>query len=180
MLTTAQKLIVKNDIIAKQASGQPLFGVTSEPAIAAYYNAATSYMVWRSNTPAADVCNAIAWASLTPSDAPDTTQVYANRALQCQAKQINLQTLVQGRDSIASSKPNIRAGLQDALTGLPAGTAGAVIGAGWAAVKTAMARAATVAEQLLATGTGTASTPADLGYEGTLTDQDISDIIIGR
>lgn len=179
-MTPTQKAAIKADILAKQASGQPLFGVTSEPVIAAYYNATTSYVVWRSSTPTADVCNAIVWASLTPSDAPDTTQIYANRALQCQAKQINVQTLVQGRDSIASSKPNIRAGLQDALTGLPAGTGGAIVGGGWNAVKTAMTRSATVVEQLLASGVGTAATPADLSYEGTLTDQDVSDIILGR
>ena len=126
------------------------------------------FYVWRSSTQAADIGNAIVWSALTPVDTPDGTALYTNRALLCQAKQINIQTLIQGRDSIASNKPNIRSGLQDALSAIPSGAGGAVIGAGWVAVKTSMTRKATVLERLLATGTGTTATPADLDFEGSI------------
>ena len=126
------------------------------------------FYVWRTTTQASDIGNAIVWSALTPVDTPDGTTIYTNRALLCQAKQINIQTLIQGRDSVASNKPSIRSGLQDALTGIPSGVAGASVGGGWNAVKTAMTRTASVLEKLLATGTGTAVTPADLGFEGSI------------
>lgn len=180
-MTPAQKATVRADILAKQASGQPLFGVVNEAAIAAYYNAqaAPTFYAWRTSTQAADIGNAIVWSALTPVDTPDGTAIYTNRALLCQAKQINIQTLIQGRDSIASNKSNIRAGLQDALSFIPSGVGGAATGGGWNAVKSAMTRTTSVLEKLFATGTGTAVSPADLGCEDTLTDQMVSDIIAG-
>lgn len=130
--------------------------------------ASPAFYVWRSSTPAADIGNAVVWSALTPLDSPDATVIYTNRALLCQAKQINIQTLIQGRDSVASNKPSIRSGLQDALTNIPSGASGASLGGGWNAVKTAMTRTTSVLEHLLATGTGTAATPADLGFEGNI------------
>ena len=137
-------------------------------------NAPTAdYYVWRSSTPMPDISNAITWASLTPSDAADGTALFTNRALICQAKQINLQMLVQGQQSVASGKALIRGGFQDALQNLPSGVGGANLGAGWATVKTAMTRFATLGEKVLTTGAGTAATPADLGFEGMLTRNDV-------
>lgn len=130
--------------------------------------AAPEFYAWRTTTPYADVSNAIAWSALTPADTPDGSTIYMNRAILCQAKQMNIQTLIQGRESIASNKPNIRAGLQDALTAIPSGVGGAAVGGGWVAVKTAMTRTVSVVEKLLATGTGSAASPADLGFEGAL------------
>lgn len=169
-MTPAQLLIIKNYIAADSyLNGQGWDG-DALGVIRDALNAPASplFYVWRTTTPAADIGNAIVWSALTPVDAPDGTATYTNRALLCQAKQINVQTLIQGRDSVASNKSNIRAGLQDALTNIPAGASGASIGAGWASVKSAMTRTATVLEQLLSTGTGTAVTPADLGYEGSI------------
>lgn len=140
-------------------------------AIAAWCNAAASpaYKVWNSSTPTSVIGDAVGWSSLTPVDMPDSTVVYTNRVLFSQAKQTNLQILIQGRDSLPTNKANIRAGLQDALTNLPTGAGGASIAAGWTAVKTAIQRSATNAEKVLASGAGTAANPSDLGFEGNVT-----------
>jgi len=131
------------------------------------------FMVWQTSTPTQNVFDAINWANMTPADAPDTTATWTNRALACQGKQFNLQTLLQGRESINSSKASIRAGLQDALTNLPSGAAGASRSGGWPAVQAAMQRKATRAEKALSTGTGSSASPAVMGYEGWITYIDV-------
>ena len=148
------------------------------PGLTAYLNTVdATYFVWRSSTPASDVNDAIVWASLTPADTADSTATFTNRALVCQAKQINLQILLQGRDSVTSSKPNVRNGLQDALTAIPSGAGGATVGGGWAAVKLAMTRTATLAEKMVATGAGTTTAPSTMSYEGTLSEHDVADLV---
>lgn len=177
MLTSAQLVIIKAAIAADPV----LNALPNTPddafTIAAAMNATASpdYFVWQTSTSTQVIFDSIIWANLTPSDAPDSTVDWHNRSLACQGKQFNLQTILTGRDSINSSKANIRAGLQDALTSLPSGTAGASRQAGWTAVQTAMQRKATRAEKLLATGTGTTASPATLGYEGQLSYQNILD-----
>lgn len=145
-------------------------------AIAAWCNTAASpaYKVWNSSTPTSVIGDAVSWASLTPADTPDGTVIYTNRVLDAQAKQINLQILIQGRDSLPTNRANIRAGLQDALTNLPTGAGGAQITAGWPAVKTAIQRNATNAEKVLASGAGTAANPSDLSFEGNVTANEAS------
>lgn len=136
--------------------------------LADWFNQSTAYVVWRSSTPASEVFDAINWASLTPADAPDGTAAYTNRALACQGKQFNIQLLTMGREQIASNKINVRNGIKDALQSVPAGAGGALLDAGWVAVKTAMTRIATRAEQLWATGTGTSASPGALTFEGAI------------
>jgi hypothetical protein len=152
-----------------------------EQAMATWYNGATSSIVWRSSTSADDLLNAIAWANLTPADTADGTATYTNRALACQAKQLNLQVLLQGRSSLATGKLNLRQGLSDALQNVPAGTGGTLLDAGWAGagkVKATISRACTRAEKVFTTGTGTAAVPIDLGsFEGTVNAQTISDAL---
>lgn len=145
-------------------------------AIAAWCNsdASPAYKVWNTATATAIIYDAISWGNMTPGDAPDATVTYTNRALAAQAKQINLQTLLQGRESISTGKSSIRTGLQDALTDLPTGTAGALRSGGWSAVKSAIQRNATNAEKVLATGSGTPSSPSDLSFEGKVTPDEAS------
>lgn len=144
-------------------------------AIANYYNTAASpaYYVWQTSVPTQTIYDAIGWSKLTPVDTPDGTATYTNRALCCQGKQFNLQTILQGRESINATKTNIRSGLQDALTAVPSGVSGATQGAGWAAVQTAMSRAATNAEKLFATGVGTQASPSLMSFEGNVQDYDV-------
>jgi hypothetical protein len=137
-------------------------------AIADWLNAsaAPDFIVWRTTTPIADVENAIAWANFTPSDSPDGTQTWLNRAIACQGKQFNLQIMIQGKTTISSGRANIRSGLQDALTNIPSGVGGALQSGGWGILKPVLTRLATRAEKALATGAGNAATPAALGFEG--------------
>lgn len=129
--------------------------------IAKQLNALTAdYYVWNNQTPIQSIYDSIVWANLTPAAAPDTTAIYTNRALQCQAKQINLQILIQGRDTVDASKTSVRAGLQDSLTNLCSGAGGAVVSAGWTAVRDSMKKLATGLEKVLATGAGTQASPS--------------------
>lgn len=143
--------------------------------MAEWYNQMTSFICWRSTTPTSDIANAISWASLTPNDVPDSTVSYTNRALQAQAKQINLQILIQGREFVSTGLNTIRSGLQDALTGLFTGTGGVSVGAGWTNVKTSIQRSITRGERVFSTGTGTAAQPGNLGtFEGDVSNDDIT------
>lgn len=176
MPTPAQIVLIRAAIDADPVlSGRPSTP-NDASIIADALNTAASpdYLVWRTSTPTQDVFDAIAWANLTPSDAPDSTVVYTNRALACQGKQFNLQTMLSGREYISSNKSSIRAGLQDALTSLPSGAAGAARSGGWANVQAAMQRKATRAEKaLIASGAGTSGNPGILGFEGNLTYEDV-------
>ena len=152
-------------------------------AIAALYNlpAVPTFTVWRTDAQVSAILDAINWSLYTPNDSPDNTATYTNRALNIQTKQMNLQNMVIGRDRLDCSKVNIRAGLRDAVTAIPAGTAGAAVqpgGASGATVLNNCTRPATRLEKLLATAsqgsdtTGTV-TARVMGYEGFVSYQDI-------
>ena len=172
--TSAQIAVLKAAIAAQT---DPTFvanrqaGATN--AMADFFNTPSTSVVWRSTTSGDALRNAILWANMTPSQPPDGTAVWTNKALYSQAKQISLQTMVQGAQLVASGVAGIRAGLQDCLTALPTSSTGTNQAAGWAAVQVVMQRFATVAEALFDSGTGTAQAPADLGWEGFVTGSDI-------
>lgn len=113
-MTPAQKAIMQADIIAKQQPGQPLEGITHETPIAAHYNALTATKGWRTEVPVKAVRAAITLSSYTPNDAANDTATFTNRALIAQNKQINLQLMLQGMDTIDASLPQARAGLLEA------------------------------------------------------------------
>ncbi len=164
-------------------------GLLADPVTAAYIAAgtpgycydylaeATAFVVWQARVDVQKVFDAITWANLTPADAPDDTTTWTNRNLQCQSKQLNLQTILQGRTSFDGRRANVRAGLQDALTNLPSGAGGASIAAGWAGVRTVMQRYANRAELLFSSGTGTAATPGDLSWEGRVSYDEITQAV---
>ena len=174
-LTLAQQATLKADIIADQILSQKPMNSDGAYDIAAAYNlpAAVDYYVWKTSISTSDIFDQITWANFTPQDVPDGTQTWANRSLACQGKQFNVQTILTGRDSINPSKANIRAGLQDALTGLPSGASGANKSAGWTNVNAVLYRKTTRAEKLFATGNGTTGSPSLLGYEGNISYQDV-------
>lgn len=175
--TTAQKDVIKADIIASvDMQGLPS-NEDGSYAIAALYNqtATPDYWVWNTAALTKNLMDAVTWANMTPQDAPDGTATWTNRALACQGKQFNLQTMLVGRETVDGSKVNIRAGLQDALSSIPSGAAGALKSGGWAAVKLALARKATRLEKLLASGNGDVATPSTLTYEGSVGYQEIGE-----
>lgn len=195
MLTPTQSAALKTDFEANTAvipPGQPWTGAFAgtqvkdlpntgdgNAAAAGWYNsaAAPAFVVWR-DVPMETILNAVVFANMTPADAVPTgadlaVQVWIARAIACQGKQLNLQALTTGRSSAPMKRANYRAALQDCLTALPAGVAGANVSAGAAAVAAAAKFPATNAEKLFATGAGTTPSPADLGYEGPVTAADV-------
>lgn len=145
--------------------------------MAEWYNQLTASIVWRSTTPTDEILNGIIGASLTPTDTPDNTVAYTNRALSCQAKQINLQMYLQKTGTLPTGKLNIRQTLQDALLNVPSGVSGALQDAGWAGtgkVKDIISRSCTRAEKIFASGTFTSAVPGNLGaFEGMVSNDDI-------
>jgi hypothetical protein len=141
--------------------------------IARLYNLPSSTIVWRTSVPVPEVFDAIVWANMTPAAVPDGTALWTNRNLQCQSKQLALQTILMGREQINATKANIRAGLQDALTAIPSKSDGSNQAAGWLAVVPILKRAATKAEAVYATGTGTDANPALLVWEGQININDV-------
>lgn len=154
-----------------------LVAANEHGAIAAYYNAPSTFVVWRSTTPLGEISDAITWANLTPNDTPDGTTAWQCRSLACQGKQFNLQIIFGAQGIISTGKSNVRAGLQDALTNIPSGTAGAIVAAGWTTVRTTMQRVVSKGEEVFATGTGTAGSPGNLGYEGNIGNNDVVDAL---
>ena len=172
-LSTAQLATLKADILADATLNAKPNNSDGNTEIVDAYKVDAVFTVWRSTTETDEVFNAVTWANLTPNYAADGTQLWLNRAMACQGKQFNVQTMLTGRTTIASGKVNVRAGLQDALTNVPSGTGGTTVAAGWVAVRDGMKRVANRGEKLLATGTGTFAAPADLGFEGSFTTDDI-------
>ena len=139
--------------------------------------ASPNFWVWATDVNVQTIRAAIVWANLTPSDTPDGTQAWANRSLQCQGKQFNIQNIVPFTGTLDASDVNLRNGLQDALQNIRSGAGGASQDAGWSAVRSTLARKAKYAEKILAdTATGDGSTrtlSATLVFEGSITDADV-------
>lgn len=182
MLTTTQSTMLAADIAADPVLNALPHNSDGAFEIARVYNLPANplFYVWRSDASVDDIFDAITWASLTPVDVPnvaDSAQVVAaqtTRALICQAKQINLQILLQGRQTLNTTKLKVRQALTDSLQNVPAGVSGANLDAGWAQVKATLYRPATRLEKLLVTGgTGTTGVPATMGYEGTISYQEV-------
>jgi hypothetical protein len=178
-LTTAQITALKADIAANSDTNiQPMTNA-GHAAIAALYNLPTTTDVWRTEAPVSVIADAINWASYTPVDVPDGTAAYTNRALVIQTKQMNLQMMLQGRTSVDASKQNIRAGLRDAVTALPAGVSGASVAAGGAngaTVLAALTRKALRIEKLFMGSTASTGpvTANLLTYEGAVTADEVA------
>ena len=177
-LTTAQIAALKADILANSdLNSQPMSNLGSLE-IAKLYNAASTTPVWRTDAPVSAINDAIDWSKFTPVDAVDATVIYTNRLLMIQTKQINLQSILQGRTTVDASKANVRAGLRDAVIALPAGAAGATVaagGAGGVTVLNAMTRMATRFEKLFAGADATTgpTTAKLLVIEGAVSGDDI-------
>ena len=182
MLTVSQLATLRADINADGALSIIPNNGDGNQLIADAYNALAipDFFVWMTNVSVQTVLDSITWANYTPVDVADSTAIYTNRLLLIQTKQMNLQTMLTGRDIIDSSKANVRAGLRDAVVALPSGTGGASLSAGGASgatVLSACLRKATRAEKLFSSGpVTTGSTTGNiLVFEGKLTYQNVSD-----
>lgn len=148
--------------------------------VARLYNLPSTFVAWKKDTSKSDIFGALTWKNFTPVDAPDGTVIWSNRCFLCQCKQMNLQTmLISPGNMLDMSDSGIRDGIKDAVQNLPAGASGALLDAGWAAVKVVSIRFATVAEKVFATGTGTNGTPGLLVFSGAVTIDDIGKALNG-
>lgn len=179
-LTPAQQATLKANVLADPAFNGLPQNSDGAFAIADEYNkvASPDFMVWNDKTPVQNIFDAITFANYTPVDVADGTALYTNRLLSIQTKQMNLQNMLVGKETVDASKANIRAGLRDAVIQLPSGTSGALVSAGGASgvtVLTAMTRKALRVEKALNAGSATTgSTTANLlGYIGTVSYQDV-------
>ncbi len=167
--------------------------------IAEWYGqqAVPDFFVWR-DLPMEDVLNLITFTNMTPVDAiPLVTTLPSNptsaenstynnqmatvhqwngRSLSCQGKQFNLQNLTIGRATAPMKRTSYRSAMQDSLTNLPAGAAGALIAANWVGVRDAAKRLVNNLERVFATGTGSQAVPGDVVVEGGISGDEISDI----
>ncbi len=175
-LTLTQLQTIRDDIIANPDLAAVPNSVDGEYEIARLYNLppAVAMSVWRTDASVTDIYDAIDFSKYTPTDAPEITGIYTARAWAINIKQMNLQTMLQGRDKINAAKVTIRASLRDAVVGVPSGAAGVNTspgGASGATVLSACVRQATRIEKLLATASQgsdtTGSTTARvMGFEG--------------
>lgn len=194
-LTNQQKIDLAADIAANTNTAPGTTGqiknlaqnADNAFAVAAWYSgvAFPNYFVWSDAVSVDDIEDAVTWANYTPADAADSTVLYQNRAMLIQTKQLNLQLLLQGKQTFDATKKNRRAGLNDATTNLPSGASGVNRSGGWAGILPVLSRVATNAEKLFAVDDGAgigntttdprgASTNPDLAaYEGGLSDADV-------
>lgn len=183
-LTPAQKTLLKADITGPGANATAVaafVAVNDWSSIANYYNSFGSADAWNSQAPVRNIYDGIDWTKYTPNDAPDGTAIFTNRLLAIQTKQMNLQNMLQGRETIDASKALLRAGLRDAVIGLPSGTSGASQAAGGSSgvnLLNACTRKARFVEAVLGAGTsattGTVSALV-LPFEGELSAFDYVD-----
>lgn len=124
--------------------------------VAAMLNTAAdpAYIVWRTNVAIDEIMrNGMDWARV------DNLSVGKARIWEWMTK----------LGTINAAKANIRAGIDAAWVGMAADLAVR------AAIYVHCKRAATVAEKLFATGTGSDASPATMTFEGTITPQDAYD-----
>lgn len=185
-LTLAQKQTLKAAI-----DGNPTWAAYPQNSdgyadLAAVLNqtASPAFTVWRTDAPVANIIDAVTWANYTPNDAvggSDTDPLLSRKIgwlLTSQTKQMNLQLMLQGRDTLNCSKATLRAGLRDAVILVPTGAGGANTSPGGASgvtVLTACTRSATEGEKILAGALGQTGTVSAnvLGFEGNLSPSDV-------
>jgi len=175
MLTTEQLITLKAAIAADlDPAVVAAVAANNDTELARLYNADSLFVVWKQDTRKSDIFGAVTWKNFTPVDVPDGTVIYTNRAIACQSSQFNMQTmLISPGDSLNMALANIRNGIKDSVQNLPSGASGALLDAGWAAIKDVSIRFANKVEKVFANGTGTTGTPGFLTYTGQVTINDL-------
>ena len=156
MLTSAQKLLVKNDILNTPALNAFPNNPDGAFEIAAAYNALASpaYTVWKTRVTIGEVGKKFNGTELAGLSTLNNTR---------------LQTLaVFLVDGVNPSLPDNRQFFDDIFSGAGGVTTRANLLALWK-------RLASRIEKLLATGTGSDASPAILGFEGTISYNDVHD-----
>jgi len=189
MLTTEQLFTLKAAIAADpDPAVAAAVASNNDTELARLYNANSLFVVWKPDTRKSDIFGATTWKNFTPVDSvpaaaiPATPteaekfalQVHMARTLVCQSSQFNMQTLlISPGDTLNMALANIRNGIKDSVQNLPSGASGALLDAGWAAIKDVSIRFVNKVEQVFANGTGTTGTPGFLTYTGQVTIDDL-------
>ena len=154
MLTNAQALVLKTAILADATQANNV-SIQDYSAIADWLNTAGAFIVWRSSIPVSEYRDSITWTEVDGLTVGSKYRIWewltGNMTL-----------------PLESGKTAVRTGLADC----------------WASNSTTRAnlltiakRAATKAEQLLATGTGSSASPGTLTWEGQISVYDIGGIL---
>lgn len=160
MLTNAQLLTLKNDILADPVLSTFPPHEDGAFAILALYNvtATPDFWVWRTQVPKDEIVGVT-----TAEGTVWSWTIFINRS---QGERDGWRAMINGAESLNFSLANVRQGLQDIFSG-----------AGGAAQRTHLftigRRKATRIEKLFATGTGSTASPALMQFEGSLTVQEI-------
>lgn len=165
ILTAQQKTTIKADILANgDLNGQ------QDTVIASLYNAATApaFWAWRSSVSRSDIYTK--QNDLAISGAQTGFWEWDTFKAQSVTEQGAWREMFMG-DQANFSAANIRAGVAKIFAGTAANLAQA------AHCLAIGRRSTTRLEKLLATGTGSTASPAVLGFEGTITAQQVSDIL---
>lgn len=187
-LTTSQNAALRAAILADPVLSQIPIGGDGDITIAEAFNQPSSpqVMVWRNDAPVQAIFDTFNWGAFTPTDTMPESNVdqasiqrYVARLLAIQTKQMNLQLMLQGKETVDATLANFRSGLRDALIAVPSGVNGAgvvVAGASAANALTACTRRATRAEALFVSGPAqTGSVTASLmTFIGELTPADVN------
>ena len=154
MLTPQQAATLQTAVLADPVLSQLEPSADNAFAIADAFNMPTApnFIVWKTNVSIDEIMrNGMDWARV------DNLSVGKARIWDWLGR----------LGTINAAKPNVRAGIDAAWVGTAADLAVR------AAIYVHCKRSATRIEKLLATGTGTDATPATMGYEGSITYQDV-------
>lgn len=184
-LTPQQLPTLKASILAQtDPAFVALRAANNEQGMADWYNAASGDLFWQTEAPVSGIQDAIDYSAYTLSATIDGTAIQTNRILASQTKQINVQIMLQGRETFNAHPNRARAALLDATTGIPTGAGGALVsaaGTDGVRVMNALTRPASRAERLYSSPspvqTGTVSAYRVGSFEGSITLQDVSDAL---
>lgn len=162
-LTTAQLQALKADIAADGTLGQIAHTPDNAFTIAAAYNAAASpdYWVWRTSVSQLEI--------VTTTTADGTAWSWPAFIARSQGERDGWREMFADGGSVDASLANVRQWFADIFSG-SANSAPTqrthLLAVG--------RRKATRAEKLFATGTGSTGSPGTMGFEGTITDADVT------
>ena len=159
-MTPAQITILRADILAKQAIGQPLFNL-DEQGISNYYNAASLVNVWRTQVTRAEVYH--------QTSGEGTNWDWNTYKAQAVTEQNAWVQMFMG-DIGNMALPNLRSGVEK-IFGLN--------NAQTLHVKAIGKRLANRVEAMFAVGSGSLVSPSVMAFEGTLAAQFIADVLAG-
>lgn len=158
MLTTAQLTAMRAACFADPTAAAFFVDPGNAAGLRAYLNGASTFIAWRTSVSQDEIMqNGFDWTrvdNLSVGKARVWEWLFANEAR-----------------TMNPSKPNVRAGIDQVWQGTTADLAVR------AAVYGHCKRAATRAERMLASGTGTDATPGNLTFEGEIADVDAAQLI---